>query len=624
VRLWEVPAKAFTTEHPGSAIHLAYSPDGQTLAVAGADGSLRLWAGGKAQVIATGQTTPATNLAFTADHSIVALAFPGVGVRLFFSAVGEAHSAWEKHAGDSTAVAISADGTRLAIGGRDGAIRLWEVASARLLGEVAPEQQHAGAVRALSFRHDGRQLASGAEDATIKLWNIEGQVPTITATLTGPAGAVTELQYAPGGDLLASGGTEGRARLWNVSGQIGTQPDLYHYLADHWLRFEPDTQRLVWDRGAGWANVPADSIIGLWQSGGGGVFPRLLTVGDWTGAIQALQARPEATRPDARAALASALLADARVAAQSGQWNRLDLRLGQLRQIGAPDAPDLAQRRAAQAAEGGDFTNGDGLEMVWCPPTGPEGFLMGSPETEPGRQECENQHRVRLTSGFWIGRSEVTQGQWVAVMGNNPSVKRADEKGLPRLKAPVENVDWIEAMEYCRRLTDRERTRGAIPPGWEYALPTEAQWEYACRAGTTTAYYFGDDPAEFPKHGNYKDIEIGARVKPVDGFTHTAPIRSYLPNPWKLYDMHGNVSEWSRDTMIMGKDRKKTKYPEGDAVDPLETRGTYRVNRGGGARDTVNNCRAAGRYHNEPTFRIDDLGLRAVLTRIRPASTPGP
>jgi formylglycine-generating enzyme required for sulfatase activity len=343
-------------------------------------------------------------------------------------------------------------------------------------------------------------------------------------------------------------------------------------------------------------------------------------VGDWTGAIQALQARPEATRPDARAALASALLADARGAADSGQWNRLDLRLAQLRKIGAPDAPDLAKRRTAQAPEGADFTNGDGLEMVWCPPTGPEGFLMGSPETEVGRKSYENQHRVQLTSGFWIGRYEVTQEQWTAVMGSNPSLKRADDKGLPRPNAPAESMDWADAMDFCRKLTDRERARGTVPPGWEYTLPTEAQWEYACRAGTDTAYYYGDDAEQFYKFGNYKDREVGSIARPIDGFIGTAPVGSYPPNAWKLYDMHGNVSELCRDAIQW----PPPNYPEGKVVDPLGMQGFLRLNRGGGIQDPARNCRSAGRYVNPPTDRIVDLGLRAVLTRIRPAPVPGP
>jgi formylglycine-generating enzyme required for sulfatase activity len=436
-------------------------------------------------------------------------------------------------------------------------------------------------------------------------------------TLAGQAETVTEVKFAPGGDLLASGGADGSIQLWDVSGKIGTEPDLYSYLSNHWYRFEPDTQQLVPDGGIGFANVPTESIIDLWQKGGAGVFPRLLKAGDWAGALQALSEMSATPPKEAVEKLRAALVADADQATASYQWNRLALRIEQLKKIGVLDAPELKKRRDAVAAEGSDFTDGDGLEMVWCPPTGPKGFLMGSPGSESGHKRYENQHRVVLTSGFWIGRYEVTQEQWTAVTGSNLSLMRADEKGAPRRKAPAESMDWNEAMDFCRKLTDRERTRGAVPVGWEYTLPTEAQWEYACRAGTDTSYYFGNDPEEFYKYGNYKDHEIGSSVPPKDGFIGTAPVGSYPPNPWKLYDMHGNVSEMCRDAFNW----PLPNYPEDKVVDPLQTGGPARINRGGGHLDKALDCRSAGRYGNRVIEHIADLGLRAVLTRIRPTTT---
>ncbi len=242
---------------------------------------------------------------------------------------------------------------------------------------------------------------------------------------------------------------------------------------------------------------------------------------------------------------------------------------------------------------------------------------MGSPETEKERYSFETQHKVILTQGFWLGQYEVTQAEWTAVMGSNPSSYLSSGP-----QAPVENISWLEAVGFCKRLTDRERARGTLPPGWEYALPTEAQWEYACRAGTTTAYSFGDEQALLHRHGNYNDISgnfIGRNTQHDDGFKYTASVGSYRekeskPNAWGFYDMHGNVQEWSADAL----DPNAADYGADAATDPLGTQGAHRVFRGGGLHDSARGCRLAGRNGSVPTGRNSGLGLRPSVVPSRP------
>ena len=177
------------------------------------------------------------------------------------------------------------------------------------------------------------------------------------------------------------------------------------------------------------------------------------------------------------------------------------------------------------------------MELIWCPPGS---FIMG---------EGISEHPVVLTNGFYLGKFEVTQEVYQKVMGNNPSTFKAE-------KLPVHNVSWNEAINFCNRLNQRV----PLPSGWKFLLPTEAQWEYVCRAGTTTEYSWGNQIN--PNQANYEDSGLG---KP-------KVVGSYPSNPWGFHDMHGNVNEWCSDWY--------GDYPEGLSTDPIgPNNGTERVMR---------------------------------------------
>jgi formylglycine-generating enzyme required for sulfatase activity len=549
-------------------------------------GSVRLWGGEAPVSLASGLQTPATRLSFSPENSLIAGAYPGQGVRVFLpQARAAAAELWAAAlVGDPSSVAVSPDGARLAIGTADGSVSLWDAARVGRLGLVPAELRHGDKVLDLAFRPDGQQLASASADGTVKLWDVSGAdpIPTNVATLCGHIGAVARVAYVPGGELLASAGADGSARLWWVGGQPDAQPDLFSYLERGFFAFDADTQATRWAGGSGFLGVPATSLAGLWQNADGAkVADYLLSRGHWSAAGK--------LGADA-GTVNAALLEDAQKAAEAKRWPRVDLRLRQLADLGGEEVTDAvgeltAARAATTASEGESFTSSDGISMVWCPATGPAGFPIGSPPGEAGREGDETLHDVVLSSGFWIGKYELTQGEWEAVMGSNPS-----NYASAGAKYPVENVSWLDAVEFCRRLTYRERTRGTLPPGWEYALPSEAQWEYACRAGTTTAWSFGDDPADLHKYGNYNDrngILPGADKEHDDGHRYTAPVGSYAANPWGLHDMHGNVWEWCQDSL----DPANAAYGSGKVRNPLGIQGPNRVLRGGSMGNAAGSCR---------------------------------
>ena len=219
-------------------------------------------------------------------------------------------------------------------------------------------------------------------------------------------------------------------------------------------------------------------------------------------------------------------------------------------------------------------------------------FTMGSPEDEPDRGGDESQHRVEISRDFYLGKYEVTQGEWKSVMGTEPwkgesSVQEGDDY-------PATYVSWEDALAFCQKLSSRD--------GVEYRLPSEAEWEYACRGGTESAYSFGADASDVGKYAWY-DVnawDIGEK------YGHE--VGEKLSNHFGLHDMHGNVWEWCGDW-----------YDDYDASTVQDPRGpnsgSSRVLRGGSFDDIAFVCRSACRFSYDPTHRGHRIGFRVVLVR---------
>lgn len=321
-------------------------------------------------------------------------------------------------------------------------------------------------------------------------------------------------------------------------------------------------------------------------------------------------------------------------------------------------------RRAKWRKEGDQFIinepSGFNMTMRWCPSGS---FMMGlSPNHSKtiGFGIGEVYHKVTLTKGFWLGETEVTQGQWKCLMGGESVVdlarngleddslykiclkkqtirdywgmnKNADPNnrcGDLKDNVPIYNITWFEAVEFCKRLTEREKAAGRIPDGYEFRLPTEAEWEYACRAGTDTiipngkaykilgmnnipalddiAWYGGNSSVGFNGRGvdtaNWKEKQY------LGGWAFAREVKGKQPNNWGFYDMIGNVSEWCFDWYLH--------YPS-SVTNPIGPHtGSVRIVRGGGWTSGKYNCFSARRYGESPYTREWNIGFRVALAPV--------
>jgi formylglycine-generating enzyme required for sulfatase activity/dipeptidyl aminopeptidase/acylaminoacyl peptidase len=569
---------------------------------------------------------------------------------------------FEGHQRGVISVAVSRDGRQILTGSRDGTVRFWDVGSgkeAKVLG------RHNNEIYSVALSPDGRYALSAGVKAELRLWDIEAGRQL--HDLRGHSGDLWAVAFAHNGKQAISCGTDGWIRLWDVGSgtlQCEKQTEIHHTSAV----YSPDGQSVLlgcWDQTIRLFDATtlqesrvyrdrAGVVRGVAFSPDSGRFISVSSVPDPSVLLWDVKESKVIRRFEGdfgHGVIGAAISPNGRLVLAGGYDNSLrlwDIESGSVidRFIGHRDhiygvafAPD--GRTAFSSSE--DTTvrqwqlpvpapifNSIGMQLAPIPAGK---FLMGSPPDETARSADEGpQHEVEITQPFYMGVFEVTQKQYQAVMGSgsrsstpaamprppepyvassNPSVFAPGRPGSDKVahlssdNLPVDNVSWEEATEYCRLLSELPEEKRL---GRSYRLPTEAEWEYACRAGTITPFHFGpmlgDHLANFNGQAPYGGGPPGRFLQ------HPMTVGSYAPNGFGLFDMHGNVWEWCSDWY------DPEYYKNGPKADPEGApTGFGRVMRGGGWHDDGQYCRAADRNMSQPPnfFRSYNNGFRVVM-----------
>jgi WD40 repeat protein len=568
LKLWQVDdGKCLRTleGHTGPVESVFLSADGRHALSGSSDATLKLWDVKSGHCLRTfqGHVGSVNSVALSLDGRYALSGSSDTTVKVWSVSTGECLRALEGHTSLVSSVCFSLDGRQVLSGSWDTTLKLWDVCTGACLRTFAG---HARPINSVCMSLDGRYALSGSSDATVKLW--ETGTGKCLRTFEGHGGAVNSVCLAFDSRYAISGGDDKMLRLYALDWDLEDKP------------------RGDWDEGA----RPYLEVFLSQQTPWAGSLP-----GDRKPSEQEIalaltrRGKPTWTDTELDQRLGKLLLGCGGYGWLSPQGVRAELESMSSTWKG-PSPGVESEKPQARAAVPGTLPAQIEVQGIKFQRIRAGRFLMGSPDSDGNAAgEEKPQHLVRITRPFYLGVYPVTRSQYEALMGSNPSYFKRDGN------RPVDNVSWEDANTFCRKLSEamREKWRGFV-----CRLPTEAEWEYACRAGTNTRYCFGEDAARLGEHAWFTDNAWG--------MTH--PVGRKKPNAWGLYDMHGNVCEWCQDWY-------DEKYYAGSQVDNPAgpTQASSRVSRGGGWGDDARSCRSARRRRSRPARRYFNLGFRVAL-----------
>jgi WD40 repeat protein len=606
IKLWDVATgeeMLWLRGHKSEVLSVAFSPDGKRLASGSVDKTIKLWetATGKELLTLKGHSHSVDSVALSPDGKRLASGSGDDTVKLWDAVTGKELLTFKGHSSDVSAVAFSSDGTHLASGSRDNTIKLWDAAVGKQLLTLTG---HSGQVYSVSFSPGGKRLASGSRDKTVKLWNTTTGKEMLT--FKGHSGAVLSVAFSPDGKHLASGGEDRVIRLYDtVAGRelLTLRGHASNVLS---VAFSPDGRRL--------ASASYDQTIKLWDVA---TRKELLSLKGHSGGVYSVAFSPDGKRLVSGSHDKTIKLWDT---VTREELLSLKGHSGGVYSVAfSPDGNRIVSvsgDNTVKLWDTLDWTSpaiiclglGNRQQMVSVPSAAmrfvrvsPGSFVMGCPDREVEGHNFQKEHKVKLTKGFHMGVHEVTQEQYKTVMGANPSRYKGENN-------PVDSVSWKDAVVFCERMS--------LMTGHKVRLPTDAEWEYACRAGTTTRFSFGDKKEHLGDYAWYA----------ANGGRKSHPVGQKKPNRWGFYDMHGNVIEWVSD--------RNVNYSRESVTDPIYTGGErgQHVWRGGSWIHDERGCRSAQRtFSVGPHAKHSDAGFRVVCIpnpdakpQVIPAATTKP
>jgi formylglycine-generating enzyme required for sulfatase activity len=446
-------------------------------------------------------------------------------------------------------------------------LKVWDTDSGKLLQTLQTLQVHSGAVKCVALTPDGKRAISGSDDKTLKVWDTDSG--KLLRTFQGHSRYVYCVALTPDGKRAISGSYDRTLKVWDTDSGKLLQTLQGHSGYVSCVALTPDGKRAI--SGSG------DNTLKVWDIFSG----KLLATYELDDTVYGI-----AINPDGKTVIAGG---------GSGRVHKLTMLLpGETNKNNtSPENSNPTVPKPKPAIDDKTLiTNSIGMKLKLI---SAGEFLMGSPQSEKNRGSEEQQHRVRISESFYMQTTEVTQGQWKSVMGTEPWKGKTNVKEGPDYAASY--LNWDDATEYCRKLSAKE--------GRKYRLPTEAEWEYACRAGSASMYNFGDTASRLGDYAWYDKNASDVDEK----YAHRVGLKK--PNTFGLYDMHGNVYEWCQDWHIADY------YGKSPAADPRgPASGSSRILRGGAWDYDAQRTRSADRFRYAPSalryFRFYCIGFRVV------------